>query len=142
MNAIATNEYKRLRKSGWGAKQAVSRAKLLARWEGMKQAGMVRLRIAPDEFVNMDDLKGDTYSRKANPDIPEPRMAREEKEFEERIEREGVCGIVGEYWNGEEWVQVDSCWGFVGDNWKESGADDGIREAAMDAAESARTCTH
>jgi len=76
----------------------------------------VRLRIEPDEHCDMEDLKGDTFNRKANPDIQESRMAQEEKKFEESVERDGVVGVIGEYLDPitGEWEHADSCWGFTG----------------------------
>ena len=51
----------------------------------------------------------------------------------DRIEREGVWGIIGEYWDGAEWQIADSCWGFVGDDLELNGYDDDIRRATLDA---------
>lgn len=71
----------------------------------------------PDNVCSMDDLKGDTFNRSCNPDIPEEQMRKQEKDFEELIEREGVFGYVLERWNPEPdkgWEHVDSCWGFIG----------------------------
>lgn len=70
-----------------------------------------------DSVASLEDLKGDTFNREVNPDIPEERMAREERVFEELVEREGVFGYVLEKWNprpGVGYQPVDSCWGFVG----------------------------
>lgn len=70
-----------------------------------------------DETYIMADLKGDTYKREVNPDIPEDQLAHEEKEFERLVETEGVYGYELEKWNpwvGIGWTHVDSCWGFVG----------------------------
>jgi hypothetical protein len=100
----------------------------------------VRLRIVPDECVDLDDLLGDTYSHKANPDIPESRLERERKREIERINRDGVCGVIGEYFDGEQWEQADSCWGFIGDDWKESGYDKDIMASTIKAADNADKC--
>lgn len=70
-----------------------------------------------DQYVSMDDLKGDIFNRDVNPDIPEDRMAREEKEFEQEVEMNGVFGYVLERWNpnpGMGYQHMDSCWGFIG----------------------------
>lgn len=51
-----------------------------------------------------------------------------------RVEREGAYGIVGEYRTlTGEWERVDSVWGFVGDDWRNSGYDIDIMAATMDA---------
>lgn len=37
----------------------------------------------------------------------------------QRIERDGVCGVVAEYRDPDlGWTHADSCWGYVGDDWK------------------------
>ena len=56
------------------------------------------------------------------------------------VNREGVWGIVGEYFDGERWRHADSCFGFVGDDWKNSGYDTDIMRATVDASEDARVC--
>jgi hypothetical protein len=97
------------------------------------ELGSVRLRIVPDECVSFDDLEGDTFNPKVNKDVPHARLEREQKEFREKVNREGVWGVIGEYWDGEDWQHVDSCFGFVGDDWKESGYDIDIMRATLDA---------
>lgn len=79
--------------------------------------GEYRIVEREDFDLRMDDLKGDTFNRKVNPEIPEERMAEEERHFEELVEREGVFGYVLERWCPQidaGWEHVDSCWGFVG----------------------------
>jgi len=71
----------------------------------------------PDDSFGMQDLKGDSYCRKTNPDIDIVELARQEKEFEDLVNREGVFGYVLEKWNpkpGQGYEHIDSCWGFVG----------------------------
>ena len=69
-----------------------------------------------------------------NDDIPASRLERERQVEIERVNRDGVWGVIGEYWNGREWVHVDSCWGFIGDDWRESGYDADIMRSTLDAA--------
>jgi len=140
MNDAIKREYFRQRRLGNRARWAYQHAVTQARWDAMESEGLVRLDIRPDEDCGFDDLAGDMFNRKANPDIPESRMAKEEKEYRERIDREGVYGIVGEYFDGEEWVDADSVWGFVGDDWRDSGYDSDIKRATMDALESLTFC--
>lgn len=41
-----------------------------------------------------------------------------------RAEREGVYGVCAQYRDTDgAWVRADECWGFVGDDWRESGYD-------------------
>jgi len=81
--------------------------------------GPVRLRCVPDECCDLAFLLGDTFNPAVNLDI-DPVVLKEEEQREiARIDREGVWGIVAEAWNGEEWVHADSCWGFIGDDFKD-----------------------
>ena len=106
-----------------------------------EESQFVRLSIVPDDSgMSFEDLTGDTFNAEAHPDIPQERMDRERKEEMDRINREGVYGVVGEYWNGEEWEHVDSCWGFVGDDWKESGYDVDIMSATIKAYQGRKHC--
>lgn len=153
-------EYRRLRTAGWNANEAYRAAKIAADWndvggftfdgddrganvapgESVHCLGPVRLILEPDESYSLDNLKGDTYNRAVNPDIPESRMAREESEFEERVERDGVWTLVGQYWDGETWQHADSCCGFVGDDWKDSGYDTDIMNTTLTAWRAHKNC--
>lgn len=142
-------EYRRLRALGWRAKWAFSAARDRVAFDALggevveycdnpKRAPddddpQLRVRIVPDNDADMDNLMGDTFNPKANPDIPKARMDRERAEFVARVERDGVYGIVGEVWDGERWEHVDSCWGFVGDDWKDSGYLEDCMSATVDA---------
>ena len=99
------------------------------------ESGDSRVRIVamPDHDICMDDLKGDFYDPRNNPDINANKLAREEKEFEERVASEGVWGFRAEYWNGAEWIETDSIWGFVGDDFVDSGYDVDMMRGALDA---------
>lgn len=119
---------------------AVRKAQVNAHWDRKESAGLVRMTIEPDELCSYDDLAGDMFNPKANPDINPSLIAKQEKEFKDRIDRDGVWGIVTEYFDGEAWQQADSCWGFVGDDWKDSGYDIDAKEAALDALTSVKHC--
>jgi hypothetical protein len=70
-----------------------------------------------DEFADLEDLKGEMFTQKMHPDIDAEKLAEEERDFEELVNREGVYGYALERWNAEVnhgWEHVDSCWGFVG----------------------------
>jgi hypothetical protein len=56
------------------------------------------------------------------------------------VDRDGVWGIVGEYFDGERWQHADSCFGFVGDDWKNSGYDTDIMRATLDEAKDVSVC--
>ena len=130
---------KRYFPTGLAARQlahAKRKAHILEQWEQAESLELVRLRIEPDEMVDLDDLLGDMYNPDVNPDI-EPEKLEQEKKWElDRIDRDGVWGVIGEYKCPicGHWVQVDSCWGFVGDDWKESGYDIDIMAETLEQA--------
>jgi hypothetical protein len=95
--------------------------------------GAVRLRLVPDDCMSFDDLAGDTYTAELHPEIPRSVMDRERQAYIDKINAEGVWGVVGEYWNGLEWEHADSCFGFVGDDWRGSGYDQDIMSATLSA---------
>lgn len=70
-----------------------------------------------DISYNLDDLKGDSFNPKHNPEIDPDELKRQEKSFEKEVNEDGVFGYVLEQWNpsvGVGWENKDSCWGFVG----------------------------
>lgn len=146
-------EYFALRRVGWLAKWAYHGAVTRCRWRALggwivadSEAreccklkpwdgceGRVRIRVVPDDTASFDDLCGDTYNPTAHPDIPPARIAREREEFRRMVDSGGVWGIIGEFWNGDRWQQVDSCYGFVGDDWRESGYLEDCQWATLEA---------
>jgi hypothetical protein len=100
------------------------------------ELGSVRLRVVPDDSVDLDDLFGDTFNHAVNDDIRPEVLDKQRREEVDRVERDGVWGVIGEYWNGEEWERVDSCFGFVGDDWRDSGYDIDIMRATLDKMKS------
>lgn len=95
------------------------------------KAGDVRLRIVAD--IDRDLDFGDVYSPKVNTDIPASRLEREEKVEYERANRDGIWGVQAQYFDGRKWQTVDSCYGFIGDDWK-GDYEISAKESAMDAA--------
>jgi len=107
-------------------------------FEKLESLGLVRINIIPDAHCSMDDLKGDCYDVALNAStVPggERTIKAQEKAFEAKVERDGVWGVVGEYRTSadEQWEQADSCFGFVGDDWKDSGTDTDIMYATLKA---------
>jgi hypothetical protein len=96
--------------------------------------------IQADETCSLADLEGDCFNPKANPDIPISKLQSDRKEFIAKVDREGAWGIIGEYFDGEQWQHADSCSGFVGDDWKNSGYDTDIMRATLNEATDARLC--
>ena len=129
----------------WNAKYGLYRKALLRRWADAGgetveefatsdwELGYPRVRIVEiaDIHVSMDDLKGDCYNPKVC-DINPNRLKREEREFEERVAREGVWGYRAEVWDGTDWIETDSIYGFVGNDFNESCYDDDLMESALD----------
>ncbi len=142
-------EYSRLRLMGWQAKWAYVGAKTKAAWDAMGGfffdydcyertltqgpgetvfcSGPMRLVLRPEEEC-YDDSYIDTWD-----DCSEKEREKYKLELWDRIERDGVWGLIGEYWDGSEWVQADSCWGFVGNDWKDSGHDTDIMAMTISA---------
>lgn len=116
-------------------RQAIYQIKVEQLWD--KYDGqLVRLQIKPDYDRSIDDLAGDSFNPIANPDINPRKLAREYQEFVDKVNREGVYGIISQYKcpTCGEWITVDSCWGFVGDDWKGSGYDLDVKAAALEKA--------
>lgn len=122
--------YRREREQGFQARWALANARNRLEWDKHEVAeysngepidpkrGNVRLRIVPDDSCSLEDLEGDCFNPEANPDIPASRLQRDRKEFIAKVNREGAWGIVGEFFDGEHWQHADSCFGFVGEDWK------------------------
>jgi hypothetical protein len=144
--------YQRERAKGFQAQWALSNARTRIEWDKHEVAeyssgapidpkrGNERLRLVPDETCSLEDLKGNCFNPKANPDIPASRLQRDRKEFIEKVNREGVWRIIGEYFDGEKWRHADSFFGFVGEDWKNSGYDTDIMRATLNEAKNAHVC--
>ena len=52
---------------------------------------------------------------------------------QERASRDGVFGIIGEWFDGEKWQEADAVWGFIGDDWRDSGHDVDIMQTTLEA---------
>lgn len=102
--------------------------------------GDVRLRIVADDVSSCDDLFGDLFDPKVNSDIPRERLERERQAEIDRVNRDGVWGVVGEYFDGEDWQHADSCYGFIGEDWKDSGYDTDIMRSTLKQAKEVRVC--
>lgn len=144
--------YQRERARGFSAKWALSNARIRLEWDKHEVAeyssgepidpkrGDVRLRVVPDETCSIEDLEGDCFNPKANPEISASRLQHDREEFMAKANRDGVWGIIGEYFDGEVWQHADPCFGFVGDDWKHSGYDTDIMRTTLDTAKDARIC--
>lgn len=131
-------EYAKARKAGYLASHAIYKARAAIDFAAAESENLVRLRWVPDESYSLGDLEGDTYNPKANPDIAPSRLARERKEFHALIERDGVWGLVGEYFDGRKWQSGDSVWGLVGQD--DCGYLPDIQRATLDALATLARC--
>ncbi|MEN6534494.1 MAG: hypothetical protein ABFD89_12575 [Bryobacteraceae bacterium] len=120
-------------------KAAKREARIREAWEKAEDAGLVRLRVEPDESTDLDNLLGDVFNPEANPDIDPKRLEQEKQHEIDRINRDGVWGVIGEYkaavcpacGRGGNWEHADSCWGFIGNDWEGSGYDLDIMEETL-----------
>jgi hypothetical protein len=81
------------------------------------QQNNYRIVEIPDDRCPINDLLGDAYCPKTNPDIDAKQLEIDKKKMIQRINDDGVFGYVLEKWNPEVdigWEHIDSCWGFVG----------------------------
>ena len=112
-------EYKRLRGLGISGQQAWRAAKVAVRFNELEAASLVRLRTHGDEDPSTClDFDGTDAQRKA---------------VAKRIDNEGCYGIIAEARcpGCGGWRQVDAVWGFVGDDWRDSGYDHDLMGAAV-----------
>lgn len=107
-------EYGRARALGNTARDSLHHARLAAAWSKRDgDNGDVRVRFEPDQDC-FADVRDAEY---------------------ERANRDGVWIAITEYVDAEtgEWMEADSCGGFIGDDWKDSGYDDDMKRAALRA---------
>lgn len=109
-------------------------------WDDLESAGFVKLDVLPDVLSCYEDLAGDCFNTKVNNDMDASVLESQEQAFKERIDRDGVWVIVGKYFDSEKWVSVDSCGGFVGDDWKNSGYDNDIMQNTIEALMKNKLC--
>lgn len=118
--------------ASYAYKSAMYQEKVNRLWNQYDET-LVKLDVVADYDMDLDDLLGDLFDPKVNPDINPHVLERQRKEEIERIERDGVWGIVSKVKcpTCGEWNQADSVWGFIGDDWKESGYDLDVKAAAL-----------
>ncbi|MCK5133535.1 MAG: hypothetical protein KAR40_15450 [Candidatus Sabulitectum sp.] len=95
--------------------------------------GLLRVLVVDDEHGHELVMDGDCFNPEVNDDINLNILKREEKALIARIDNVGCCGLRAEFWNGLEWVETDSRYGFVGDDY-EHGLPE-LYQTAMDGLE-------
>lgn len=129
MNTFIRAEYMRLRAKGWTASAALRAARIEDTWTDLVNEGVVRIEHPIDEEP-YDDSYIDTWD-----DLSPAKRERCKKELHDTIERWGVYGIVGAFFDGKSWVTVDSVWSILGNDLDDTGYDVDIKEATIDAYE-------
>jgi hypothetical protein len=91
--------YQRERARGFQAAWALSNARTRLEWDKHEvveysreepidpERGKVRLRVVPDKMCSLEDLEGDCFNPKANPDIPASHLQRDRAEFIAKVNR-------------------------------------------------------
>lgn len=118
-------EYKHQREAGWQAWISLHHAKTQKAWDeagGYEhedhgysppvEEAPVRLRWIPED-CDYDSLVGDCFTLEAFQGNERALKAGKEA-FDRKLEQDGVWCLLGEYWNGEEWVLADSIGMLVG----------------------------
>lgn len=109
-------------------------------FEAAEAAGLVRLRVEPDVFCTLEGLEGDMFTPDVWPHVSDRTRGEARAAFRDKVNREGVWHVAGEYFDGETWQFADSCGGFVGDDWQGSGYDTDIQRATLDALAAVTRC--
>ena len=125
--------YRRLRALGHVALSAMRDARTAVAWEKAERTGLVRLDVVPDEEM-YDDSYIDTRD-----DVSQATRDKMRAKLWKTIEREGVYGLRAQLRVDGRWQDVDTCWGFIGDDWKDSGYDSDLMRAALDALDEQRS---
>ena len=66
---------------------------------------------------DLDELKGDCFKPEANPELDSDELKKQELQFENTVELEGVYGYELQIWDStidRGWTHIDSCFGFIG----------------------------
>lgn len=98
----------------------------MSTFEELQAEGKVRFRVVSDS--NRYD---DSFLESQG--LTEEELNEARKDLRKRIENEGVWGIVGQVAcpTCGHFETVDSCWGFIGAEWKESGYAADIKDACV-----------
>lgn len=128
MDPSVLKYYKRYRAKNYPAHSAMYLAKVRAAWDVAESNGLVRVR-AEVEIDCYDDSYIDTW------DVSDAKKERYRKEVYDRIDREGYWIYFTEYrlTDDEPWEVAESCGGFIGEDWIDSGCDIDMMVAALDA---------
>ena len=125
MHADERKEYQRLRDKGWTAQHALRSARINAVFWLAERDGLVKFEVVSDDETP-DVSYIDTWG------VSRDEAAKLKKAELQRIDDEGAWGIVVHARLGcGELHTIDSCWGFVGNDWQDSGYDADLRITAL-----------
>jgi hypothetical protein len=127
MNDWVRLEYQRLRNKGWTAQAALRAARIDDTWTDLENEGVVRIQY-PYDSEPYDDSYIDSWH-----DLSPAKRERAKRELHATIERQGVYGIVGEFFDGKNWITADSVWGTLGDDLTDNGYDVDVKASTIDA---------
>lgn len=121
LNSFIRAEYMRQRKLGNPAKWALHHARARDAFTDLENAGLARLETKPDDCPDLSYLEQNCFA-----DVRDAEY--------DRANRDGVWGLVAEVFDPEtgDWQEVDSVWGFTGDDWRDSGYDADMMRACID----------
>ena len=76
---------------------------------------LLRYRIEPDYFYDMESLKGDMFNHDCCPEMPEDELKMQEIAFENEVNKRGVWGYIAESKCKccGQWKHEESCGGFT-----------------------------
>lgn len=126
MDQEVLREYARLRAKCWHSKAALEAAKVNVHFAEFEREGYVRIRVEADDDMDLSFLDDRSV------------FSEEDANKERARYSAGACGCIIEALNplGGGWECIDSCWGFVGDDWKDSGYDTDGKAQAIEWLES------
>ena len=113
-------EYRRLRALGFQAWTALHSARTNVAFEDKEDDGLVRMRIVSDDSPDLSFLDQECFS-----DIRRQQLNRANDDGCWGIVSEVKCPCCG------EWTEADSVWGFIADDWKDSGYDSDVKADAL-----------
>ena len=121
MQTALTKEYRRQRAKGWNASTALRNAKVERTWNVLEARGKVALKVMPDDDCDLSYLDQDCFAHYRKAEL-------------ERANRDGCWGLVGEYRCPRcgQWTTADSIWGFIGEDWRDSGYDMDVKAEVID----------
>ena len=115
-------------------------AKTKARFSKLESDGLARIRRVPDEYAGLDYILENMLDMDVSLDDKPHIMERERQHEIDRAYREGVWGHIAEAWNGRDWVELDSIFGFIDDDFERSGYDKDLMNSCIVFLKHCPTC--